>query len=437
MKLSDAAVKALKPKDAKYYIHGDMSSGRHGFAICVYPTGTKSWFFIYQWDGKRCFMPLGKYPTMTLASAAKAFEEQWTIFSSGRNPATVKEEEQAALDAAPTVKKLVEDYLKRYAEKNKKSWQEDKRILEKEILGMKAAGQRQAGAVNWSKRKAADITKRDVIILLDKIVDRGAPGTANNTFKIIRTMFNWACEKSILESSPCDRVKMPAPTVDRDRVLDAAEIKTLWAALADKSISMKPEVRQMLKLVLITAQRPGEISGMHTTEIDGEWWNIPAERSKNGKAHRVYLTGLARVIIAEAIQRVRRIREIPADAEYSGFIFPCPHHAKIKPIQRHAMSRGLKRNESPDGTTTLGIATWTPHDLRRTAASKMSELGFMDEIIDAVLNHAKQGIIATYNRNRYDAEKQQALEAWERRLIGITTDKDMSNVIPIQGRKAA
>lgn len=443
MKLTDKAVNALKPKDAKYYIHGDMSNNRHGFAICVYPVsakypaGTKSWFFIYRWEGKRCFMPLGKYPTMSLANAAKAFEDQWAIFASGKNPATVKEDEQAALDAAPTVKTLATDYIEKYAKVNKKSWLEDKRILEKEILGMEAEGQRQAGAVDWSKRKAADITKRDIIILLDKIVDRGAPGTANNTFKIVRTMFNWACKKSILDMSPCDRVEMPAPMVIKDRALDTAEIKTLWNSLNEKSVSMKPEVRQMLKLVLITAQRPGEVSGIHTGEIDGEWWNIPAERSKNGKAHRVYLSGLARGIIAEAIQRVRRIKEIPADQEYNGYIFPCPHHAKDKSIQRHAMSRGLKRNESPDGTTTLGVATWTPHDLRRTAATQMSELRFMDEIIDAILNHTKQGIIATYNRNKYDAEKQQALESWERRLINITTAKDLSNVYSIQTGKAA
>ncbi len=443
MRFTDSAIRGLKPKDAKYFIHGDMSNERHGFAICIYPAstkypaGTKSWFFIYRFEGKRCFMPLGKYPTLSLADASREFERLWSIFASGKNPAAVEADEQAAQEAAPTVKTLALDYIKRHAEVNKKSWLEDQRILEKEILGMKAEGQRQAGAVDWSKRKAADITKRDVVILLDKIVDRGSPGTANNTFKIIRKMFNWACNKSILETSPCDRVEMPAPMVAKDRALNADEIKTLWNSLNDKTISMRLEIRQMLKLILITAQRPAEVSGIHTREIDGEWWNIPAERSKNGKAHRVYLSGLARGIIDEAILNVKRLREIPMDQVYCGFIFPCPHRNKDKSIERHALSRALKRNESPDGNTTLGVATWTPHDLRRTAATMMSELKFMDEIIDAVLNHAKQGVIATYNRNKYDTEKQAALEAWERKLIAITTAKDLSNVISIQARKAA
>jgi len=455
MKLNDKVVNGLKPKDAKYYVHGDMSNGRHGFAVCVYPAstkypaGTKSWFFIYRWEGKRCFMPLGKYPVVGLAEAARKFEEHWDVFASGKNPATVEEDKKAAQDAAPTVKTLATDYIEKYAKVNKKSWMEDQRILEKEILGMKAEGQRQAGAVDWSKRKAADITKRDVIILLDKIVDRGSPQTACNVFKIIRKMFNWSIKKDILEVSPCDRVDMPAPLVAKDRVLDAVEIKSLWYALADKTVSMTEEVRKMLKLILLTAQRPGEVSGIHTKEIDGHWWTIPAERSKNGKEHRVYLTDTALDIINAAIEDIqqglikhnKRMKkenkpELPITNPYSGYIFPCPQRAKDKPIERHAMSKALLRNEPPEGNTTMGIATWTPHDLRRTAATMMSELGFMDEIIDAVLNHTKQGIIATYNRNKYDAEKQQALEAWERRLVSITTTIDLSNVIPIVRKTA-
>ena len=84
----------------------------------------------------------------------------------------------------------------------------------------------------------------------------------------------------------------------------------------------------------------------------------------------------------------------------------------------------------------LGVADFTPHDLRRTCATFMSKIGFMDEIIDAVLNHTKQGIIRTYNVNRYDKEIQAALKAWERKLLALTVGNDSSKVIPI-GRKAA
>lgn len=449
-KLDDLTVRNLKPENKTYFCMDTTDKAKKGFGVRVYPSGVKVFVFRYKVDGVQKLLNLGEYPSTFLKDAREEYSKASSKVkdllkgkADGADP--VKEiklkaerriSEQAAQDAAPTVKTLATDYINKYAKVNKKSWLEDQRILEKEILGMKAKGQKQAGAVDWSKRKAADIKKRDVVVLLDKIVDRGSPQTACNVFKIVRKMFNWSINKDILEVSPCNGVDMPAPLVVKDRALDADEIKILWNSLDSKATSMTSEVRQAIKLILITAQRPAEVSGIHTGEIDGNWWNIPAERSKNGKAHRVYLSGLARGIIAESIEQVKAAREIPAEIEYSGFIFPCPHRAKDKPIERHALSKALKRNESPDSKTTLGVATWTPHDLRRTAATMMSELGFMDEIIDAILNHAKQGIIATYNRNKYDAEKQQALEAWERRLIGIITGTDSAKVIPIK-RKAA
>lgn len=445
MKFTDTGIKNLKPKAAKYFLHGDMSNGRHGFAICVYPastkhpSGTKSWFFIYRFEGKRCFLPLGRYPTMSLADASREFERHWQVFASGKNPATVEQDKKTELEAAPTIKKLAEEYIERYANPNKKSWLEDQRILEKEVYP------------SWGKKKAQDITKRHVNDLLDKVVDRGSPQTANNIFKIIRKMFNWAVEKDRIKLSPCLGVKAPASTNAKDRVLSAVEIKSVWNSLGNPDISMTVEVRQAIKLILLTAQRPGEVSGMHTREIDGNWWTIPAERSKNKKAHRVYLSSLAREIIAEAITEAKaararaefrkareaghNIKEIrmPIDNKYIGYIFPCPHHNKDKSIERHAFSKALKRNESEDGSTTLGITTFTPHDLRRTAATFMAEAGELDEVIDAVLNHSKQGIIKVYNLYRYDKEKQKALEAWGRKLNCIINSTE-TKVIPISSR---
>ena len=83
----------------------------------------------------------------------------------------------------------------------------------------------------------------------------------------------------------------------------------------------------------------------------------------------------------------------------------------------------------------LGIDQFTPHDLRRTAATFMAEMGTMDEVIDAILNHVKQGVIKVYNQYRYDKEKQAALEAWERKLQSILTDTK-SKVVPMR-RKAS
>jgi hypothetical protein len=89
---------------------------------------------------------------------------------------------------------------------------------------------------------------------------------------------------------------------------------------------------------------------------------------------------------------------------------------------------------NPDTENKLGIEQFTPHDLRRTAATFLAKMGNMDEVIDAVLNHAKQGVIKVYNQYRYDTEKQKALESWERKLNSIISGTK-SNVVAITSRK--
>jgi integrase len=385
---------------------------KNGFGIRM-RNGKKIFFFRYDspMTGKRRFLPLGEYPELSLENARIVFSNAYKAVKSGGDPLETSRQEQEEVKAAPTVKELGEDYIKRYAEVNKKSWKEDQRILEKEIYPA------------WGRLKAQDITKGNVIALLDKVVDRGSPQTANNIFKIIRKMFNWAVKKDRMKISPCTGIDMPAPLNQKERALNALEIKSVWSAL-DTARTMSGDVMRAIKLVLVTTQRPGEVSGMHTREIDDGWWTIPSERAKNGQAHRVPLSSLAMEIIEESIAENKKAHESPEGQEYTGYIFPCPHRAKVQPIERHALSKALKRNESEDSLTVLGVASFTPHDLRRTAATFMAESGEMDEVIDAILSHTKQGIIRVYNQFKYDAQKKAALEAWAQKLRNIAINQN-------------
>jgi integrase len=218
----------------------------------------------------------------------------------------------------------------------------------------------------------------------------------------------------------------------------------LWKGL-DKA-AMSAEIRCALKLILVTAQRPGEVIGMNSDEIDGNWWTVPPERSKNGRTHRVFLTASALELIGEKQGyifesprplRVEGQEEIPKPMDVNAIAYAVRRNVE-EPKKNTGNKDAEKENKSEDAETRkkLIMEAWTPHDLRRTAATNMSALGFSDEVVDAVLNHVKKGVIAIYNRHHYDKEKQAALEAWDRKLTSIITGKK-GNVISIGNRKSA
>ena len=399
---------------------------KNGFGIRVKPDGTKIFFYRFNSpvSGLRRFLTIGEYPEHSLEKARIEYGEAYKIVKAGGDPLETKTSVQEEQRQAPTIKKLCDEYVEKHAKRFKKSWQEDERILVREVIPA------------WGNKKAAAVVKRDVLQLLEKIIERGSPGMANNSFQVIRKMFNFAVERDILSFSPCMGVKLPAPKQSRERALSEKEIRLFWLNLDNCAISRG--IKFALKLILVTAQRPGEVVGIHTSEIDGNWWTIPSQRAKNGKTQRVPLSHLAVEIIEEAITAIKTDREIPMDQKYSGFIFPCPHRTKEQAISPHALAVATMRNlewpvmdsagkplYSADGKPAtenrFGIDQFTPHDLRRTAATRMAESGEMDEVIDAILNHVKQGIIKVYNQFKYDAQKQTALESWAIKLSSIIT----------------
>jgi len=414
---TDTMIKKLKP-GANKYVRGEGN----GFTIRVMPSGVKTWLYVYAFDDKRRELNLGSYPDVSLETARGRFDEAKKKLKNGIDPVAEKEQAAEGRRSAPTVANLVKEYIEKHAKTHKKSWQEDQRCLEKEVLPL------------WGTRKAADIKKRDVVLLLEGIVERGAPVMANNTLEKIRKMFNFAVERDILEFTPCYGVKKPTKKEHKDRVLTDKEIVTAWNGL--DTAAMTGEMKRALKLILVTAQRPGEVIGLHSNEIEGDWWTIPAERSKNGKAHRVFLTPTAKELIGDK----------------KGFIFESPRPIKRtgqedtpKPMDVNAVAYAVRRNlEDPkqngkdaetEVTNKIVMESWTPHDLRRTAATNLSALGYTDEVIDAVLNHVKKGVVAIYNRHKYDLEKQKALESWERKLNRIIHGME-GKVIPMSRKTA-
>lgn len=406
MALTDLQIKKLSPKKRRYEI-----SDSNGLYIRVDPTGAKSWIYRYVFDGSRKRMVLGGYPGIGLAIARERHAGAMQDIQQGIDPGAKAKEAKARRKAAPTFADMVDELWQMELSK-KKSGNQTKYLLDSNTVPV------------WGKRKVADIKRRDIVLLLDKIRDR-APVVGNRVHGALSRLFNFAAERGVIEDSPCTRIKK-MPEKPRMRVLSDAEIKALWVALdlENKAVDIYRLTKLVLRLILLTGQRPGEVAGMTWAEIDEDahCWNIPSERMKNAAPNKVPLCPMA----LETIQTARIY------SAGSDFVFRSSHKEN-EPITRHALSRAVARHWSE----MEGIeAAFTPHDLRRTLRTRLAELGVTDIIAERVLGHKLQGIMAVYNQYPYDAEKRDALMRWEGRLREIVGNTDTkSNVIPFRGRK--
>ena len=173
----------------------------------VSSSGRKTWFIMYRSNGRLRRLTLGTYPALSLADARGQATAARHAVAEGEDPAVQKYDARHA----PTMADLAVQYLDMYAKVHKKSWREDARPLHHEILP------------TWGYRKAFDITRRDVIALLDRIVERGAPIQANRVLALVRKLYNWAISRDLLEHNPCLQVKPPGKEHQRDRVLSHDE----------------------------------------------------------------------------------------------------------------------------------------------------------------------------------------------------------------------
>jgi integrase len=397
-------LKTLKPTGRREDIR---EKGRSGFYIRVFPSGEKSWIYLYKKDGTQRRLTLGNYPAMSLSEAHAAHENARLEVKRGGDPATAAQEAKQQEKEADTVKQLAAEYIEKWAKPRKRSWQEDARILDKDIIPV------------IGKKRAKEVTRRDIIRLLDKIAGRGALIAANRTQALLRKLFNFAIGEDIVPFNPCLEINRRGEEHKKDRWLSDDEIRQHWQGILDSDLTRQTQVALLLQLV--TAQRKGEVVAMRWDQIESDMWTIPAENAKNKQAHRVPLSP----------QALNLLDMVKND---SPWVFPAPSgHLRgdsISRATRRYLMRIKKPTESdPDAKLTKNDPEWfTPHDLRRTAATNMTKAGHNRLTVSKVLNHVEGGVTAIYDRHSYDKEKRQALEAWGRRLDSILTEqKDQSS----------
>ena len=425
--LTALRIEAEKPTAARREIPDGLLPGLY---LVVQPSGAKSYAVRYRYAGAPRKLTLGAHPAIDLASARLLGGKALRVAAEGRDPAAEKqaakgETKRAAIEEARGRQDLFEnvarDFIERYAMKSTResSWRETARIL-----GLRPDADGKLVEIGgdvipaWKGRKVQDITKRDVIVLLDAVNDR-APIMANRVLAAIRKLFNWCLARDVITVSPCRSVEPPAPENSRERILTDDEIKRLWSATEAEGWPFGP----LVKMLLLTGQRLGEVSGMRWDEVDldAKLWTMPPARVKNGQRHEVPLSDMA-VEILRALPRIKTTK---------GFVFTTTRNVAVSGFSR-AKDR-LDASITGDGET---IDHWTFHDLRRTMASGMARIGIQLPVIEKILNHTSgtfKGIVGVYQRHSFADEKRAALQAWASFVQATVTGEQASNVVALRG----
>lgn len=432
--LTKRRVDAVQPGPNKIIVWDTKLTG---FALKVEPSGVKTFMYAYRFPrgraGRMRYYTIGRYGDFTADEARDAAEILQGEYKRGGDPMARLEAERHEAETkrkAPkkSVEHIVEEFVERYAKKNNRSWSETERILKRHATPA------------WGKRQIGEVTRSDVNALLDEIEDKSGAPMATAVLAQVRKMFNWHATRDEAFNSPI--VKGMARTspakLKRDRFLSDDEIRVLWQAL---NVS-KPPFKQLVRTLLLTAQRREEVARARLSEIDGDIWTIPAERYKNGRANIVPLSKLAVSHIAELDDTGDGEDERPPRGD---FIFSTRHgqtpfsgFGKAKRELDEEMERLLRKSR---GITQVKkgeklLKPWRLHDLRRTAKTLMQRAGVRPDISERVLGHVIPGVEGTYDRHAYVPEKRHALEMLSAEIERILKYKPEQNVVTLHTARA-
>ncbi len=284
---------------------------------------------------------------------------------------------------------------------------EIKRVLESDLFAA------------WTDRPLAEVTRRDVLDVLDVLVERGSEVMANRTLAYLGMLSAWALDRGIIETDPTDKIKKPGAEQSRERVLSPAELRAIWQGTAPTQANHGDLFEGIIKVLMLTGQRRDEVAGMRWAEVDlpACTWTLPASRTKNHREHIIPLSAPVWAILQgrKAEQEAMRMR--------TEFVF-----TSFGPKPFSGWSKCKARL---DGRANL--AKWTIHDLRRTLATRMAEdLRIPPHVIEATINHvsgSRGGVAGTYNRALYLDERKAALDAWAGYVLRLVGEGETSNVV--------
>jgi len=413
------AAKVVDGKRTQYRIEGVS-----GLVLDVRPNGKRTWFVRYQPGGRKArkfrWYKIGDATVIGLQKATERARQVVTaVQDESRDPYA---ERVADTRDGHTFGELFEDWYTRHAEPTLARAETDRIIYRCHIEG------------EFAKTRVADLKRVEIGRFRDTVANSASPLTSNSVIELIGRVLNWAVDEGIIEVNPASRLRKVGIRKPRERVLVAGDITKFWNALAametmtrvhmarsEKGRMLSPATRSVLRLLLLTGQRRGEVVGAMKSELELDGaepvWTIPGTRTKNGLLHRLPLCPMAAAEFRKAAAAT------PAKSPY---VFPSPEDPLQSSISAEAVTRAMARMVAE-----LKISTVSPHDLRRTVGTELARLGLPVHIRSLVLNHSpmSRGITdAVYNRYAYDNEKRAALTAWEERLRSMLAPIDACKI---------
>lgn len=381
MPLSDTALKALKPKDKPFTV-----TDERGLYVEVFPTGGVVWRFRYRLNGKTEKVTLGKYPALTLKNARIKRDEAAQAAAMGTSPAEQKQLAKVAEADKTTVAEFGERFFREMVAKDRKDVTIPRRYLDKAILP--AIG----------SKAVRDVTTEDVRAIIWKKKDEGFDAAAGNIRGVLKRLFDYATTAGLVTVNPV--LALPMRHVHRakarERALTPEEIRKFLKAAFESNI--RRQFKIALHLILLTMVRKSELLLARWEHVDFEQaeWHIPAEHSKTGKPHIVFLSR----------QSVALFKELQALAGGSLLVLP-GRGSLTKTFAHNAINQALKvALQGQD------IPAFTVHDLRRTASTLLHETGWPSDVVEKALNHTLGGVRGVYNRAEYAPQRQEMLQFW-------------------------
>ncbi len=379
-----------------------------GLYLVVQPSGVKSWATRYRHAGVPRKLTLGAYPLLSLAAAREKAREALRAVAEGRDPAAERTAATAPTERARhTFGAVAADYVKRHAKAHHRTWQETERLLVKADLAA------------WRDRDIREIGRRDVLDMLDAVLERGAGVQANRLLTRLKPFFVWAVERGVLTSSPVEGLRPPSPETARDRVLSDDELRAVWRAAERIGYPFGAAVQ----LLVLTGCRRSEVLEAEWSEfdVDGRTWTILRERSKTNAAHVVPLSDPALQLVT-SLPRIAESGTGPAR-----YLFTTTGRSPFSGVSKVLERLNERAAEEMPRPDEEALRPWRLHDLRRTFASGCARLGVPVHVVEKALNHTSGtfgGIVGVYQRHEYLDERRRALEIWAERLVDLIEAAD-------------